>query len=58
MGLLQRLKVPATESQLAVALVFSAVVMSLLLWAVVWQGNVIAYQRDVIKWMMNARFRG
>lgn len=58
MGLLQRLKLPATESQLSVALAFSALVMSLLLWAVVWQSNVIGYQRDLIKWMMNSRFGG
>jgi len=45
----QLLTVPATESNLALALSFSAVVMGLMLLAIVWQSSVIEHQRDVIR---------
>jgi hypothetical protein len=50
-ALVQRLKIPATESQLSVALALSVLVMSLLLWGIVWQSDIIAKQRDVIRWL-------
>ncbi len=56
--LFRRLSVPATESQLAVALSLSAVVMALMLWAILWQSDVISYQRDVIRWMWSWKFGG
>ncbi len=58
MWLLRRLTVPATESQMAVALAISAVAMGLMLWAILWQSDVIAYQRDVIRWMWSLKFGG
>ncbi len=58
MKLLRRLTVPASESQLAVVLSVSMVVMALLLYAVLWQSSVISYQRDLIYWLWNAKFRG
>ncbi len=58
MWLLRRLAVPATESQMAVALGVSAVAMSLLLWAVIWQSDVIAYQRDLIRWLWSLKYGG
>ncbi len=56
MWLLRRLAIPASESQLAVALCASTVIMSLMLWLVIWQADVIAYQRDVIRWLWSWRF--
>ena len=56
--LFRRLSVPATESQLAVALSLSAVIMALMLWAILWQSDVISYQRDVIRWMWSWKFGG
>lgn len=47
--LVRRLSVPASESQLSIALVFALVVMSFLLWGVVWQASVISQQRQVIR---------
>ena len=58
MRLLRRLSIPASESQMAVALCLCAVMMSLMLWAILWQSDVITYQQDVIRWMWNARFGG
>lgn len=45
----RRLSVPASESQLSIALVFALVVMSFLLWGVIWQAGVISHQREVIR---------
>ena len=54
----RRLSVPASESHLAMALAVAAATMGLMLWAILWQSNVILYQRDVIRWMWNARVGG
>lgn len=56
--MIRRLNVSATESLVGLALGASAVMMGLLLWAIVWQSNVIAYQRDIIKWMWTSKFGG
>ncbi len=56
MRLFRRLSVPANESQLAVALAFSSVAMALMLWALLWQSELIAYQRDLIRWLWSAGF--
>jgi hypothetical protein len=46
--------VPVSESQLAIALSFSALVMSLMLWAILWQTSVIENQRDIIRLLWTA----
>ena len=53
---IRRLSVPASESHLGMALAVSAVTMGLMLWAIVWQSNIIIYQRDLIRWMWHAHF--
>jgi hypothetical protein len=58
MWFLRRLTVPATESQMAIALGLSAVAMSLMLWVIIWQSDVISYQRDIIRWMWSWKFGG
>ena len=58
MRLLRRLAVPANESQMAVALAISVVGMSLMLWAIIWQSDVIAYQRDIIHWLWSWKSGG
>ncbi len=47
------LTVPASESHMAIALTLSAVVMSLMLLAILWQTNVIEHQRDLIRLLWN-----
>jgi hypothetical protein len=39
-------------------LVVAAVVMGLMLWAILWQGSIIAYQRELIRAMQAAQFSG
>lgn len=46
---LRRLSEPAPESHLGMALALAAVVMALMLCAIIWQANVIAYQRELIR---------
>jgi hypothetical protein len=45
--------IPATESQMALALGLSLVMMSLMLWGLLWQSEIISYQRTVIKFLFN-----
>ena len=55
---LRRLCVPAGESHLALALALAALTMSLMLWAILWQSDLIAYQRDLIRWLWSAKYGG
>ena len=50
-SLIRRLSIPASESQLSVALALSVLVMSFLLWGIVWQSEIIAKQRALIRWL-------
>jgi hypothetical protein len=43
---------------MAIALGLSAVAMSLMLWVIIWQSDVISYQRDIIRWMWSWKFGG
>lgn len=56
--MMRRLAAPASESQLAMVLAVSLVVMGLLLIALLWESNVIAYQRELIRSMWNWKFAG
>ena len=56
MKLIRRLAVPPSESHLTVALVLSVLVMSMLLWAVIWQSGVISVQRDLIRALWEGKF--
>ena len=56
--ILRRLSVPAGESQLGMALALAATTMGLMLWAIIWESNIILYQRDIIRWMWNAHIGG
>jgi hypothetical protein len=49
--LIAKMKVPASESQLSLALGLSVLVMSGLLWAILWQSNIIVQQREAIRYL-------
>lgn len=49
--LIQRLRLPASESQLGLVLAFCVVAMSIMLWVILWQSQVISQQADVIRWL-------
>jgi hypothetical protein len=50
-AIIAKLKIPASESQLSLALGLSVLVMSGLLWALLWQSNIIASQRESIRYL-------
>lgn len=50
-ALIQKLTVPASESQMGIALAISIAMMSFLLWGLLWQSSVITHQREIIRWM-------
>ncbi len=54
----RRLNVPASESNLGMALALAAITMALMLWAILWQSNIILYQRDVIRWLWTSHIGG
>lgn len=58
MKLLSRLKVPATESQLALTLAVSLVMMAAMLLGILWQANVINFQKELIRALWNSKFAG
>ncbi len=45
----RRLSEPATESHMGIALAVAAVTLALLLWAIIWQADIIIYQRNLIR---------
>jgi len=45
----RRLSEPATESHMGIALAVAAVTLALMLWAIIWQADVIIYQRNLIR---------
>jgi hypothetical protein len=55
---IRRLNEPASDSHLGMALAVAAVALALMLWAIIWQSNIIVYQRDVIRMMWITRFGG
>jgi hypothetical protein len=55
---IRRLNEPASDSHLGMALAASAITMGLMLWAILWQANIIVYQCDLIRVMWTTRFGG
>jgi hypothetical protein len=57
MAYLRRLlRLPASESTLGVVLSLSIVTLGLMSIALVWQAQIIANQRDVIRWLETVKF--
>ena len=56
--MIRRLNAEPSDSQFGLALGLAALVMGLMLWAILWQANIITYQRDIIKWMWSTKFGG
>ena len=55
MKLLHRLKMPASESQLALTLAISLVFMAAMLVGLLWQANIIVYQKELIRSLWDMR---
>ncbi len=54
--LLRTLRLPARETHTNLALAVSVFLMSLMSLALIWQAQVIAEQRDAIKWLETLKF--
>jgi hypothetical protein len=55
---LRNLALPVSEKELALALGVSVVVMALLLYGLLWQSNIIVYQRDLIRSLWSWKYGG
>jgi hypothetical protein len=47
--LLHRMRMPVSESQLGITLAISLVFMAAMLLGLLWQANIIAYQKEIIR---------
>jgi len=56
--LVRTLRLPAAESHTNVALVFCVFLMGLLSVAIIWQAQIIANQRDAIRFLETMKFGG
>jgi len=52
------LRIQIRESHLGVALIFCLLAMSAMSIALVWQAQIIANQREAIRWLEQAKFGG
>ena len=57
-SLIRRFAVPASESQLALTLTVSLVMMAALLLCLLWQGSIIKFQQELIRELWAGRYRG
>jgi hypothetical protein len=57
-SLIRRFAVPASESQLALTLTISLVMMAALLLCLLWQGSVIKFQQELIRELWAGGYRG
>ena len=56
--LVRTLRLPAAESHTNVALVVCVMIMGLLSVAIIWQAQIIANQRDMIRFLEMVKFGG
>lgn len=56
--LINRLRIPANESNMGIALAVCAVTLGLMSVALVWQAQIIADQRQAIQWLEHLKFGG
>ena len=52
------LHIPASETQKTFVIAACLVVMSIMVVGLVWQAEIIAQQREAIRWLESARFGG
>jgi hypothetical protein len=53
-----KLQSPASESQKGVVLIVCLLVMSVMCIGLIWQAQIIADQRENIKWLQSLKFGG
>ena len=55
--LINQLRVPATESQMSFVISLCSVAMSFMLWAILWQSDIIARQGEIIRWIRSFKLQ-
>jgi hypothetical protein len=56
--LIRKLRIPASESSMSVILTFCVITMGLMSVALLWQAQIIANQREAIRWLETLKFGG
>jgi hypothetical protein len=56
--LIRRLRIPASESSMGIVLTFCVVAMGFMSVALIWQAQIIANQREAIRWLESLKFGG
>ena len=56
--LIQKLRLPASESSMSIVFAFCVITMGLMSVALLWQAEIISNQREVIRWLQAARLGG
>lgn len=56
--LIRKLRFPASESSMGIVLTFCVVAMGLMSVALLWQAQIIASQREAIRWLETLKFGG
>jgi hypothetical protein len=56
--LIRYFRIPASESQKGFVIAICVVAMSIMTVGLVWQAEIIATQRQAIRWLETARFGG
>lgn len=56
--LVRKLHIPASESSMGIVLTVCVITMSLMSVALLWQAQIIANQRDAIRWLETLKFGG
>jgi hypothetical protein len=56
--LIRKLRIPASASSMGLVLTFCIIAMGLMSVALLWQAQIIANQRDAIRWLETLKFGG
>ncbi|MHB8499413.1 MAG: hypothetical protein ACYDCG_05435 [Candidatus Acidiferrales bacterium] len=56
--LVRKLHIPASESTMGIVLTVCVVTMGIMSVALVWQAQIIANQREAIRWLETLKFGG
>lgn len=56
--LIRKLRIPASESSMGIVLTLCVLTMGFMTIALIWQAQIIADQREAIRWLVSARFGG
>lgn len=56
--IVRKLRIPASESSMGIVLTLCVVAMGMMSVALIWQAQIIANQREAIRWLESLKFGG